>query len=119
MSSDEEKAFLENEAKLDEDFPPNEIHFCIAMDYEDLDKKVSDKKEILIVQKYSCYCYDDYPRQSNYFRITDNKPITNRRVIEVLRDKNFDPKCNHRILECIDKKNDDPLSIEYEMFLGS
>lgn len=119
MSSDEEKAFLENEAKLDKDFPPNEIHFNICMDYKDLDKKISDLKEIVLVQKYTCYCYDNYPRQPDYFRITDDKPITNRRVIEVLRDNNFDPMCNHRFLEIIHKKNDNPLSIEYEMFLGS
>lgn len=117
--SDEEKTFIENEKKLDEIFPSSDIHFHICMNYEDLDKKVSDLKEIILVQKYNCYCYDNYPRQPEYFRITDNKPITIRKVIEVLRDNNFDPKCNHRFLECIDKKNNNPLSIEYELFLGS
>ena len=38
----EEKEFEENMEKIEKDFPRKNMYFTIAMDYEDLDKKISE-----------------------------------------------------------------------------
>jgi hypothetical protein len=111
---DEEEYNKEIE-KINKEFP-DANNFSICVDYKELDNIISKKKQIIIKHTYECYCYENINRSTEYFKINDTKPITNRKVIEELCIQNFNPDCNHVFLECISKiKN----SIEYELHMGS
>lgn len=109
-----ERYWEEYPDKIDKEFPNAKFSICI--DYDQLDEKVCDLKEIFVINTYDCYCYDKQPRRPDIFWVKDTKPITYRKVIEELCDKNFNPACNHRFLESIDYHK---YPNRYTLWLGS
>lgn len=100
----DEDQWQKDQDKIDKEFP--KCNFTISIDYDQLDEKVCDLNEIFVIKTYDCYCYDrppydKYPRKPDVFWVKDTKPITYRKVIEELCDKNFNPACDHRFLEII------------------
>tara|TARA_R110000823_G_scaffold27400_5_gene79808 strand:+ start:336 stop:872 length:537 start_codon:yes stop_codon:yes gene_type:complete len=89
------------------------ISICIPC--HELDNVISEKKDIIIKNTYTCYCYSEAPRPPDYFHIRSDTPHTNKTILKELMKQNFDPKCNHRFIEGIYKSGD----ITYEMYMGS
>jgi hypothetical protein len=105
----------EREIKLIEEMFPD-AKFTICIDSKELDDVISNKDTIVIMEKHTCYCYDDNPRNNDYI-IVKNKGngITNKDMINAMIENNYDPKCNHRFLEMFSKVND----VTYEVWFGS
>lgn len=110
-----EEEYEEEMRKIEEEFP--NAKFTIAINYDDLDEKITDEKQIVIKNAYTCYCYEGNYRPTDYF-IVSNDNITNRIVIQELIRQGFDPDCNHNFLEFFHKTSNSD-SIEFEMYMGS
>jgi len=91
--------------------------FDISIPITELDDVVSNEPDIVIKNTYTCYCYSDCYRPTDYFLIRGNC-ITNRIIIHELIRQKFNPDCNHRFLEGFVKSNN-PFSMEYECYMGS
>ena len=63
-----------------------------------------DKKEIIIQQTFTCYCYDNMNKSPKYFTIKcgENESLTNKYIINELIKKGLKVNCNHRFLESFD-----------------
>ena len=93
--------------------------FDIAIQLEDLHEVVTDNKEVVIKNTYSCYCYDDCNRNTDYFYITAKNgcKMTNKFIIQELINQGLSLDCNHRFLEGFMKsKNSD---CQFEIVVGS
>ena len=108
---DEDFEFINNR------FP--DANFTICLKPDELKEKISDEKQIVIKQTFSCYCYDtkytgvDRP-QPKFFVITnDNMTVEN--VIDELIRQNMTADCNHQFFEGFYQATD----AQYEMRFGS
>ena len=90
-------------------------NFHICIDSKDLDKVISTNTDIIIKNKYNCYCYCNHNRPNDYFHIRSDLPHTYKSIIKELIKQDFEPFCNHIFLESINKVND----CTYELFMGS
>ena len=110
------KEQLESEFRMiDEMFP--DAQFTPSIDLENLDDIISDKKEIIIQQTFTCYCYDNMNKSPKYFTIKcgENESLTNKYIINELIKKGLKVDCNHRFLEGFNHLQDNI----YEMWAGS
>ena len=90
--------------------------FSICIDSHEMNELLTDKKRIVIKQTYNCYCYSEYPRNTEYFYINGDR-LTYKYVIDELIKQGLNPNCNHRFLEIIHpSKNSE---VQYEIFFGS
>ena len=81
----------EAEMKLiDEMF--EDANFNVAIDIEELDELLTEQKHIIIKSNYICYCYDNEPRQTEYFEIC-GECITNKFVLNELIRQNLHLDC--------------------------
>ena len=101
--------------QMNEMYP--EANFSPSISLEELDDKVSEEKEIIIKQDFTCYCYDNMNKRPNYFTIkcSENESLTNKYIINSLIKKNLKLECEHRFLEGFNHLNDNI----YELCLGS
>jgi hypothetical protein len=91
--------------------------FTVAIDNNELDDIVANVNRIIIKISFSCYCYDNDKRITEFY-IVENKEanyITNRNVIDCLILNNVKLNCNHQFIEGFLKQND----LQYEILLGS
>ena len=64
----------QNNEELNEEIDqlfPNAL-FDIAMELEELDEVVTDRQDIVVKHTYTCYCFDDCKKNTEYFYITCN-----------------------------------------------
>jgi hypothetical protein len=98
---------------------PNAL-FDIAIELEELDEVVTEETSIVVKNTYSCYCYDDCKKNTDFFHITCNpcEKMTNKFIIQELINQNLNlQECNHRFLEgFIKSKNSD---CQLEIVVGS
>ena len=85
---------------MDELFPNAEFEVCI--DINKLDDIITTKKEVKLIQTFTCYCYNNSSREDKVFVIKSNEPMTTRYVINELIKQNFKLECNHHFLESLD-----------------
>jgi hypothetical protein len=89
--------------------------FDIAIELEELDEVVSDQTYIVVKNTYTCYCYDDCKKNTEYFYITCNpcEKMTNKFIIqELIKQKLNLQDCNHRFLEGFIKSKDSDCQLE-------
>ena len=108
----------EHEQRLIDEMFPN-AKFSIAIDYDDLNELVTTRKNIVIKNTYTCYCYDNNPRKTDYFFVKSTSPegITYRFLIEELIRQDLCLECNHNFVEGFMKSNDS--ECQFEMVIGS
>ena len=101
--------------QMDEMFP--DAKFSPSIDLENLDDIVSDKKEIIIKQDFTCYCYDNMNKSPKYFTIkcSENESLTNKYIMTELMKQKMKIECDHRFVEGFDKHKDNI----YEIWTGS
>lgn len=107
----EEQCQIENE-QIERMFP--NAKFIIAIDIDELDDIVTDKKFITVAKTYTCYCYDNCNKTPKYFYVTGDK-ITNRVILNKLIEYNLYIECNHCFIEGFDKISD----YQFEISTGS
>jgi SUMO ligase MMS21 Smc5/6 complex component len=92
------------------------MDFVISIDDDELDEVLVKKNRIVIKCKFNCYCYDNNPRNTEYFILSSkNNVITVRDAINCLVNNSFKCDCNHVFLEGFDMIT----PIEFEAFFGS
>jgi hypothetical protein len=79
-------------------------------------KLISDKKFIIVKNTYSCFCYDNCKKKTDYFYIRGQN-MTYRYVIEQLIYQGLQLDCDHRYLEGFYKKDDS--DCQFEIWTGS
>jgi hypothetical protein len=94
MSDSEFEAEFE---EIHKQFP--DAQFSISLSLDELDNVVINSKKVAIKCDFTCYCYSEAPRNSEYFILKSTKGITNRDLINCLIENKFDPSCNHYFLE--------------------
>ena len=101
--------------QMDEMF--SDAKFSPSIDFEELDDVVSDKKEIIIKQDFTCYCYDNINKSPKYFTVKcrENESLTNKYIMTELMKQKMKIDCDHRFVEGFNHLNDNV----YEMYLGS
>ena len=101
--NDEEKDFkiFEFQLKIIDELFPN-AKFDVSIDFNDLNKVITTKKEIKLIQDFKCYCYELYPKSDKTFIIKSDKPMTIRYIINELIKQDFKLECNHRFLEFLE-----------------
>ena len=72
--------------------------FNVAININDLDYIITDKKEIIIQQEFKCYCYKNLPTDNKIFTIRGDK-LTKKYVIDDLIKQGLVINCDHRFLE--------------------
>lgn len=77
-----------------------DANFIIAIDIQKLDDILSTEKEIIVICEYSCYCYDNVSKKTDFFLIK-GKHLTIKFVINELIAQGLNIKCNHPFLEDI------------------
>jgi hypothetical protein len=99
--------------RLQEMFPNAQFSICIDLEY--MDELLTDKNFIIIKQPYTCYCYVNCVKNTDYFYIKGH--MTYRHIIEQLIEQGLSLNCNHHFLEgfCTTNISD----CQYEMVLGS
>jgi len=105
--NDEEKDFRIYEFQqkiIDELFPNAKFSMCI--DFNDLHKVITRKKEVTLFQTFNCWHYESYPRMDKTFIIKSNKPMTYRYIINELIKQDFSLDCEHRFLESLEVNDD-------------
>lgn len=112
-SSDEGDTYIERNEK---EFP--NAKFDISLSNDALNNVISNKKSIVVMNTYNCYCYENSPRPTDFFIIkTKKENITERMIIDKLIKSKFNPKCNHSFYEGTIYKT--PVEDVFEMFMGS
>lgn len=90
--------------------------FEVAINIEEMDKLFTDKNYIIVKNTYSCYCYDDCKKNTDYFYIKGEN-MTYRYVIEQLIEKGLKLECNHHYLEGFYKTEGS--DCQFEILVGS
>ena len=92
--------------QMNEMFP--DAKFSPSIDLENLDNIFSDKKEIIIKQDFTCYCYDNINKRPKYYTIKcgENESLTNKYIINELIKKGIKVECDHVFLESFDLLKD-------------
>ena len=117
----EYQMFLRDQKIIEETFPDAKFDVCIYP--SDFDDECCDgRTDVMIIHK--CWCnYCDSCRHlcpTDFIRVTNTKPITNRMVVNALIENGFNPECDHRFFEGVYKKNrGNNESMEYELCMGS
>lgn len=72
--------------------------FTISIPESEYNQVISKSKSIVIVKEYKCSCYFKNPRAPDHFVLMKSatNPLTNKRVIDMLTAKNFNPNCSHK-----------------------
>ena len=97
---------------MNELYPSANFSICV----ENLNEVLSTEPMICIKNTYSCYCYDDKSRESDFYYVKSKSgKITIKDVIDVLVLEDFSPNCNHQFLEGFDQST----PVQFTMFLGS
>ena len=100
--------------QINEMFP--HANFSICIDIEDLDEVVTNKSDIMIKNTYTCHCYDNCRKNTEYYHIS-GKHITNRYIINKLIEQGLNLDCDHHFLEGFyQMKNSE---CQFEMVIGS
>tara|TARA_R100000951_G_scaffold2414_1_gene3800 strand:+ start:4180 stop:4638 length:459 start_codon:yes stop_codon:yes gene_type:complete len=109
--------------KIDEDiefinnrFPDAKFTICLKPD--ELNDKISDEKQIVIKQTFSCYCHDttaNYDRPQPKFFVITNDNMTIENILDELIRQNMTADCNHQFFEGFYQATD----AQYEMRFGS
>lgn len=89
--------------------------FTIAIDYDKLDNVVSLQRTIYILDNRQCYCYNDDPFNTKVYKITTDKVITNRLILQELIKQGLTLDCNHFFIEDFHMLN----SNTFEIMTGS
>ena len=89
--------------------------FCIDISIKELGDIVVYAQQVAIKCEFNCYCYGEYPRNSEFFICKSDHVITVTDLINCLIQNNFDPGCNHRFLEGFQLRTD----AQVEAFFGS
>jgi hypothetical protein len=100
INNDDEEIDAESEYMFNT-FPKAQFEICIPMN--ELDKILTDEKEIIILDDNNCTCFMNTKVKKNKgvnYSITGDN-ITYRYVIEKLIEYGFKKKCNHMFLEGI------------------
>ena len=101
---------------LDDMFP--DANFTIAIEYDEIDNVISTEPYIILKNTYNCYCYDNKPRNTDYYYIHGNgNPITWKTLFNDLIKQGFKLECNHCFVEGIYKTNGS--ECQYEFMIGS
>lgn len=105
--SDSSDIDYEEEYKIiNEMFP--DLDFTISMSIKELNKVVTQKNKIQVVQRYNCYCYSDRkPKKKSKVFIIEGENITHKYILEQLINQGFKIKCNHRYYEGLSQHNND------------
>ncbi len=90
--------------------------FEVAINIKEMDKLLTDKNYIIVKNTYSCYCYDNCKKNTDYFYITGEN-MTYRYVIEQLIEKGLKLECNHHYLEGFYKTEGS--DCQFEIWVGS
>ena len=114
--SDEEEYMKEIEI-INEMFP--DICFSVAIRLAEMDQIVSEKDTIVIKSDYRCYCYRDYPRNTDFFIINrpKNGKITYKHIFTELMNQELDLDCDHCFIEGIEQTPNS--ECQFEFALGS
>jgi hypothetical protein len=79
------------------------MDFEICIDDDALDEVLVKENKIVIKCKFNCYCYDNNPRNTEYYILySNNNNITIKDAINCLVSNNFKCDCNHVFLEGFD-----------------
>ena len=96
---------FEFKQKIIEELFPN-AKFDVSIDINELDKVISTKKKMKLIQTFNCWHYKDNPKPDKTFIIKSNKPMTRRYIINELIKQNFELNCEHMYLESLEVNND-------------
>jgi hypothetical protein len=113
MEKTDQEIVYENE-QINNIFP--NAQFEVAINITELNKLISDKQFIIVKNTYSCFCYDNCKKNTDYFYI-QGQNMTYRYVIEQLIYQGLQLDCDHRYLEGFYKKDDS--DCQFEMWTGS
>ena len=107
---------LQREFRIIDDMFP-EADFTPSVRLENLDDVVTDEKEIIIKQDFTCYCHDNMNKRSKYFTIKcgEHESITNKFIMTELMKQKMKIDCDHRFVEGFYKHKDNI----YEIWTGS
>jgi hypothetical protein len=112
--NDSDYEYEKKQNLIDNMFP--NANFTIAIDIDELDEIITNEENIIVKSIYNCYCYDNYPRNTEYFYIK-GKRITNKYILEELIRQNLILDCNHHFIEGFMKNPKS--SCEFIIFTGS
>jgi hypothetical protein len=90
--------------------------FEVAISIEEIDKLITDKQFIIVKNTYSCFCYDNCKKNTDYFYIRGQN-ITYRYVIEQLIEQGLQLDCDHHYLEGVYKTKGS--ECQFEICTGS
>lgn len=106
---------IECEIKQINNMFPN-AQFEVAINIEEIDKLITDKQFIIVKNTYSCFCYDNCKKNTDYFYIR-GRHMTHRYVIEQLIEQGLQLDCDHHYLEGFYKIKDS--DCQFEIWTGS
>ena len=107
---------LQREFRIIDDMFPG-ADFTPSIRLKDLDDIVTEEKEIIIKQDFTCYCYDNMNKFPKYFTVKckENESLTNKYIMTELMKQKMKIDCDHRFVEGFNHLNDNI----YEMWTGS
>lgn len=100
ISKEDEEKYEEERKQIEEIF--GDTKFTIAIPLDELDELLTDKKQVIIKSWYGCYCYDNAPRNNEYFTICGDN-LTIKYILLELKRQNLHLDCNHHFIEGFDK----------------
>lgn len=115
---------LDNQSKTSEDYDkqnaileemfPN-AQFSIAIELEELEELLTEKKHIFITHSRNCHCYDQCGHPPTAYYEIKGEQLTYKYVLQELIRQNLCPECDHRFLEGFDQTTE----IQFSIFFGS
>jgi hypothetical protein len=112
MIDNDDLIYEEEQRQINEIFGDTEFTISIALD--ELDELLTERNRVIIKSDYKCYCYDNEPRNTDYFIICGDS-ITIKYVFLELKRQGLHLECNHHFIEGFQKDSD----VQYSFHLGS
>ena len=111
----DEQYAIENE-QIYNMFP--DAKFTISIDIDELDYVITTQEHIIIKSAYTCYCYDNCNKKTEFFNIF-GKNITNKFIINSLIKQDLNLDCNHHFIEGFYKNPKTNSDCQFEIMTGS
>ena len=103
MIDNDDLIYEEEQRQLNEIFGDTDFTISIALD--ELDELLTERNRVIIKSNYKCYCYDNEPRNTDFFIICGDK-ITIKYVLLELKKQGLHLDCNHNFIEFFQKDNE-------------
>lgn len=101
IETEKTDAEYEAEIELIETMFPN-AQFTVSIPIEELDDVVTNEPVIMVKQTYTCHCYTNCNRQTEWYSIRGSN-ITNKYILNELIKQGLKLECDHQFIEFFHK----------------